>query len=193
MAFFLSFMLPDMSFRKLYLHPDFKSPCHEIDNIDELVNCFKCDDLCNMTYVSGFEFYDKNDDFLKKLHSYTFDTWNDLHVTDFKIDYTKIDRFYTYDHGFGDLACTQTDFRMDNQGQSIYVQAKVNYERPEVELYLTLDPDLFLKDVIEWQDDTLKVWQSMVDDGIAVQKPVPPPHLAEAFEKEIKKEIKQEV
>lgn len=157
-----------MAHLNLEMHSNFKSVLYPVETMDDLVYYFTIDDY--LKYISGYFFYGEYD-FLEGIEECHMEQWQPVNFYTFKIDYRKIDRFYTYSGGEED-SYSETYFRMDHHGQSVYVHLKVEYNLPGGgEVYMTYDPEVFLRAVVEWQEDTLSIWQSLVDDGHDLEEP----------------------
>lgn len=146
-------------------HHNFKSIQNKIQNVEDIYNVIGT----LLVHQSKFPVRFPPDEFVH---------WNGKVLDQFGIDLEKIDRLYH-------VSCNEVSgrleyelaARMDYEGRCLYVHAKsvMNWAWDglvgEGEIYLTFDPQVFLKSTISSNCNPQGIWKSMVEDGFLVEEP----------------------
>ncbi|XP_042893996.1 uncharacterized protein LOC122267876 isoform X2 [Penaeus japonicus] len=150
----------------MHTHPHFKSLVEAVNSAQEI------DDLVGeaLTYQALID---------KRTSPWEMKCWNHEELQNFRIKLENVDRLY-HIHFFDDQL-EQREFelvvRMLHNKTHIFVQLSAGCDytgfdcRGGGEIYISKDPQVFLKSVLEQDYDIQKIWRSMIDDGYDVEQP----------------------
>ncbi|KAG7177512.1 hypothetical protein Hamer_G025157 [Homarus americanus] len=147
-------------------HFNFKSVRSEVtcaDDIDELIGTAFC-------YQYMFD---------KRTSPWEMCEWRDGELEDFEIDLEVVDRLYYISHCDDGVSGRDFEFagRMEYNGRHVYIKmsAGCDYTGFECqgggEIYITFDPQIFLKSIITNEYQPHDIWGVMAEDGLQVEEP----------------------
>lgn len=147
-------------------HPDFRSIVKGIytaDDIDDLVGVA-------LIYQNMFD---------RRTSPWEIAEWQENELENFCIESCNVDRLYHIYHFDDDVSGREYELlaRLDYHGRSIYVKlcAGCDYTGFDCqgggEIYLSFDAQVFLKSIVNNDQNPRGIWESMVEDGLMVEEP----------------------
>lgn len=149
-------------------HPKFQSLVRDVQTADEM-------DVMIGLALSYQEMFDR------RTSPWEMHMWDQDDLQNFKVDLEKVDRLYHIK--FEDDELEQRNFelvvRLEHEPKTwIFVELVAGCDftgfecRGGGEIYLSFDPKVFLKSVLNWDYNIQSIWRSMMDDGYQVGEPL---------------------
>lgn len=155
------------------LHPNFKSTCVLFKNGEDLLDFLRENYLLYNDDYSHIEKRVPHRE--RKIYGPDYEY---LRTLKFNLQY--IDRLYHHGN-FVEPAIASEGYELfyrHNRDfyECVYVHMKIytdeGFDSEEGEMYVTQDPDVFLRSVVKWECNPRKIWKSMVEDDLKVQEPI---------------------
>ncbi|CAL4088240.1 unnamed protein product [Meganyctiphanes norvegica] len=136
---------------------------NNIDNIEELVG-----------YALIYQYM-----FVKRTSPWEMQSWDYNELENFKVDLNKVDRLYYIEH-FDDSVNSRTYeilVRMDYRGEHIFVRLSAGCDftgfdcQGDGEIYITRNPNIFLKSIVDRHHNPSLIYQNLLEDGYRVEEP----------------------
>lgn len=117
--------------------------------------------------------------FVKRTSPWEMQTWDYHELEIFKVDLNKIDRLYYIDH-FDDSVNSKTYeilIRMNYNNEKIFVRLSAGCDftgfdcQGGGEIYITRNPNIFLKSIVDQYHNPLLIYKHLLEDGYSVEEP----------------------